>query len=75
MLDQEMKASECEDKDIQRNWVVELDLVPHPHLSRPELVRMDYAECGTARSMCASVQMSPATCSCAEALMHRQITS
>ena len=42
MLDQEMKASECEDKDIQRNWVVELDLVPHPHLSRPELVRMDY---------------------------------
>ncbi|MFN7835412.1 MAG: helix-turn-helix transcriptional regulator [Burkholderiaceae bacterium] len=36
------KADERPDKDIQWTRIVELDLVPHPRLSRPEIIRMDY---------------------------------
>lgn len=42
LLDEEAKANERPDNDIQWTRIVELDLVPHPRLSRPEIVRMDY---------------------------------
>lgn len=42
LLDEEPKANERPDKDIQWTRIVELDLVPHPRLSRPEIIRMDY---------------------------------
>jgi len=42
LLDEEPKASERPDNDIQWTRIVELDFVPHPRLSRPEIVRMDY---------------------------------
>jgi hypothetical protein len=41
-LDEEPKANEHPDNDIQWTRIVELDLVPHPRLSRPEIIRMDY---------------------------------
>jgi hypothetical protein len=42
LLDEQPKANERADNDIQWTRIVELDLVPHPRLSRPEIIRMDY---------------------------------
>lgn len=42
LIDEEPKASERPDNDIQWTRIVELDLVPHPRLARPEIIRMDY---------------------------------
>ncbi|AIS93878.1 WYL domain protein [Burkholderia thailandensis MSMB59] len=42
LLDEEAMTNERPDNDIQWTRIVELDLVPHPRLSRPEIVRMDY---------------------------------
>jgi predicted DNA-binding transcriptional regulator YafY len=42
LLDEELKANERPDNDIQWTRIVELDLVPHPRLDRPEIIRMDY---------------------------------
>ncbi len=42
LLDEEPKANERPDNDIQWTRIVELDFVPHPRLSRPEIIRMDY---------------------------------
>ncbi len=41
-LDEEPKANERPDNDIHWARIVELDFVPHPRLSRPEIIRMDY---------------------------------
>jgi len=43
LLDEEPKAHERLDNDIQWTRIVELDFVPHPRLARPEIIRMDYA--------------------------------
>lgn len=45
-LDDEPKAHELMDADIQWTRIVELDLVPHPRLSRPEIIKMDYDMAG-----------------------------
>jgi hypothetical protein len=42
LYDEEPKANERPDNDIQWTRIVELDLVPHPRLARPEIIRMDY---------------------------------
>lgn len=42
LLDEETRDNERPDNDIQWTRIVELDLVPHPRLSRPEIVQMDY---------------------------------
>ncbi len=42
LLDEEPQAFERPDNDIQWTRIVELDLVPHPRLERPEIIRMDY---------------------------------
>ena len=42
LVDEEPKANERPGNDIQWTRIVELDLVPHPRLARPEIVRMDY---------------------------------
>ena len=42
LVDEEPKVSERPDNDIQWTRIVELDLVPHPRLARPEIIRMDY---------------------------------
>jgi WYL domain len=42
LLDEKPSANESPDNDIQWTRIVELDFVPHPRLSRPEIVRMDY---------------------------------
>jgi hypothetical protein len=42
LVDEEPKANERPDNDIQWTRIVELDLVPHPRLTRPEIIRMDY---------------------------------
>lgn len=42
-LDDEPMVHELMDADIQWTRIVELDLVPHPSISRPEIVQMDYA--------------------------------
>ena len=42
LLDEEPQASERPDNDIQWTRIVEMDFVPHPRLSRPEIIRMDY---------------------------------
>lgn len=42
LVDEEQKANERPDNDIQWTRIVELDFVPHPRLSRPEIIRMDY---------------------------------
>ena len=42
LLDEESKSNERPENDIQWNRIVELDLVPHPRLSRPEIITMDY---------------------------------
>jgi predicted DNA-binding transcriptional regulator YafY len=42
LVDDEPKANERSDNDIQWTRIVELDLVPHPRLDRPEIIKMDY---------------------------------
>lgn len=42
ILNEESAANERMDADIQWTRIVELDLVPHPRLSRPEIIQMDY---------------------------------
>ena len=42
LVDDEPKANERPDNDIQWTRIVELDLVPHPRLARPEIIKMDY---------------------------------
>lgn len=42
LVDEEPEANERPDNDIQWTRIVELDLVPHPRLARPEIIRMDY---------------------------------
>lgn len=42
LLDEEPQPNERPDNDIQWTRIVELDFVPHPRLSRPEIIRMDY---------------------------------
>lgn len=41
-LDDQSPAHERMDADIQWTRIVELDLVPHPRLNRPEIIQMDY---------------------------------
>lgn len=41
-IDEEPEANESPDNDIQWTRIVELDLVPHPRLKRPDIIRMDY---------------------------------
>src|SRR5471030_2609426 len=42
LLDVESTAHERLDADIQWTRIVELDLVPHPRLNRPEIIELDY---------------------------------
>lgn len=42
LLNEEPRPHELPDNDIQWTRIVELDLVPHPRLGRPEIARMDY---------------------------------
>jgi len=42
VLNEEPLSHERPDNDIQWTRIVELDLVPHPRLGRPEIIRMDY---------------------------------
>lgn len=42
LVDEDPKANERPDNDIQWTRIVELDLVPHPRLARPEIIKMDY---------------------------------
>ena len=42
LLDEEPQSHERPDNDIQWTRIVELDLVPHPRLARPEIIEMDY---------------------------------
>lgn len=42
LLDEEPQPNERPDNDIQWTRIVELDLVPHPRLARPEIIKMDY---------------------------------
>lgn len=42
LLDEEPQANERPDNDIQWTRIVELELVPHPRLARPDIIRMDY---------------------------------
>lgn len=51
LLDEEPQAFERPDNDIQWTRIVELDLVPHPRLERPEIIQMDYGMQGGAIRM------------------------
>ena len=42
LLNEECTVNERPDNDIQWTRIVELEFVPHPRLSRPEIIRMDY---------------------------------
>ena len=42
LVDEEPKANERPDNDIQWTRIVELDLVPHPRRARPEIIKIDY---------------------------------
>ena len=42
LLDEEPQANERPNNDIQWTRIVELDLVPHPRLKHPDIIRMDY---------------------------------
>lgn len=43
LVDEEPKANERPDNDIQWTRIVELELVPHPDQPRPEITEMDYS--------------------------------
>ncbi|MDR0275646.1 MAG: WYL domain-containing protein [Burkholderiaceae bacterium] len=51
LLDEDPSSHERPDNDIQWTRIVELDFVPHPRLTRPEIIRMDYAMEGNAIRM------------------------
>jgi predicted DNA-binding transcriptional regulator YafY len=51
LLDEDPGPHERPDNDIQWTRIVELDFVQHPRLTRPEIVRMDYAMQGNAIRM------------------------
>jgi hypothetical protein len=40
--DGEVHGNETADKDVQWSRIIELELVPHPSVQRPEVVKMDY---------------------------------
>ncbi len=42
ILDEESGAHERMDSDMQWNRIVELDLVPHPRLNRPDIIELDF---------------------------------
>ncbi len=42
ILDGEILPEERPENDIQWTRIVELELIPHPRLDRPEIIRMDY---------------------------------
>lgn len=42
LFDEEPQPNERPDNDIQWTRIVELELVPHPRLARPDIIRMDY---------------------------------
>jgi hypothetical protein len=42
LIAEEARPNERADNDIQWTRIVELEFVPHPRLSRPEIIRMDY---------------------------------
>jgi hypothetical protein len=63
LLDEEPKANERSDNDIQWTRIVELDLVPHPRFARPEVIKMDYGMTN-GRSRCACGLLLRATCCC-----------
>lgn len=42
LLNDEPRANERPDNDIQWTRIVELDFVPHPRLERPEIIKRDY---------------------------------
>ncbi|QTO52774.1 WYL domain-containing protein [Duffyella gerundensis] len=42
LLDEEPQANERQDNDNQWTHIVELDLVPHPSVERPDIIKMDY---------------------------------
>lgn len=46
LVDEEPKANERPDNDIQWTRIVELEMVPHPRLERPEIIKMDYGMTG-----------------------------
>ena len=46
LLDEEPQPHERPESDIQWTRIVELDLVPHPRLERPEIIQMDYGMTG-----------------------------
>jgi len=46
LLAESPQAHELAENDIQWTRIVELSLVPHPRLARPEIVRMDYGMSG-----------------------------
>jgi len=46
LIDEQSLMHERSDKDIQWTRIVELDLVPHPRLIRPEIIKMDYGMTG-----------------------------
>ena len=48
LLAESPQAHELAENDIQWTRIVELTLVPHPRLARPEIVRMDYGMSGDA---------------------------
>jgi len=56
LVDEEPKANERPDNDIQWTRIVELNLVPHPRLARPEIIKMDY------RMTDGSIQMRVRAC-------------
>lgn len=51
LVDEEPKANERPDNDIQWTRIVELNLVPHPRLAHPEIVKMDYGMKGSSIRM------------------------
>lgn len=51
LLDEEPRADEHADNDIQWTRIVELDFVPHPRLERPDIIKMDYGMEGDAIRM------------------------
>jgi len=52
LLAESPQAHELAENDIQWTRIVELRLVPHPRLTRPEIVRMDYGMTGDALQLC-----------------------
>jgi len=42
LLHEEPQDNERQDNDIQWTRIVELDLVPHPSVERPDIIKMDY---------------------------------